>query len=637
MDLLSFLQNQGVITPEVQTSVEQKLAAGEGDLETLLLAAGIAKDTLRASIAAYYEIPAYVPPEENERVAPDVLEYIPVESAQHYQVIPLKLEDNVLLVGVNDPEDLRVKEALTFVSAKYSIPYKFAFVLKEDLAILLSSYENLSGEVDQALTTLESDLDKEVAEQKESSEEVEALTREHIKEDAPVTKIVATILRYAIDGGASDIHIEPSDKNVGIRFRVDGILQKSLELPKNVQSAVVARVKILTSLRLDEKRKPQDGRFSATFDGRKIDFRVSVFPTNHGEKIVMRILDNERGVRSLEDTGISPHNLESIRRMLNEPYGIILISGPTGSGKSTTLYTMLAEVDRSTKNVLSLEDPIEYNVPGVSQSQVRPEIGYTFANGLRSALRQDPDIILVGEIRDKETAQLAIQAALTGHLVLSTIHTNNSIGVIARLVDMGIDPYLIAPTLKLAVAQRLSRRLCPNGGKEVPIDESFKQMMEKEFASLPEKYRGNIPKGTTIMHPEPSPGCASGMKGRVAVTETLEINEEIQSLILNGGSEADIYAVARRQGFMSMKEDAIIKALKHIIPYQEISMFGTKVGDETAVSPDFLPGDSVDNAPPNEMQAIIDAQTAEVTKAAKAAEAAKRAMKASAPVDNPLP
>lgn len=611
MDLLSFLQSQGVITPDVQKSVEQKLAAGEGDLESLLIASGVTKEVLRKSIAAYYEVPSYEPPGDDARVAQDVLEYIPVESARHYQVIPLKLEDNVLLVGVNDPEDLRIKEALSFVSAKYSIPYKFAFVLKEDLGKLLESYENLSGEVDQALTSLESELDQELAEQKDANEEVEALTKEHIKEDAPVTKIVATILRYAIDGSASDIHIEPTDKNVGIRFRVDGILQKSLELPHNVKAAVVARVKILASLRLDEKRKPQDGRFSATFDGRKIDFRVSVFPTNHGEKIVMRILDNERGVRTLEDTGISPHNLESIRRMLNEPYGIILISGPTGSGKSTTLYTMLGEVDRDTKNVLSLEDPIEYNVAGVSQSQVRPEIGYTFANGLRSALRQDPDIILVGEIRDKETAQLAIQAALTGHLVLSTIHTNNSIGVIARLVDMGIDPYLIAPTLKLAIAQRLSRRLCPEGGKEVPIDESFTQMVEKEFASLPEQYRERVPKGTTIMHPQPSPGCASGMKGRVAVTETLEIDDEIQSYILKGGSEAEIYEAARKNGFMSMKEDAIIKALEHTIPYQEISMFGTKVGDEIAVSQEFLAGDSIEATEQANVQAMLDAQTAE--------------------------
>lgn len=591
MDLLSHLQSKNIISSSVLQTVEQKIDSGEGDLESILIAAGVEKAVLRTEIAAYYGVPEYVP-DKNVRINQEVLEYIPLESAKHYRIIPLKLEGDVLLVGVNDPEDLRVKEALSFVSSKYRIPYKFAFVLKDDLSGLLESYENLTGEVDQALTSLESDLNKELANQKTEPEQTEALTKEHMKEDAPVTKIVATILRYAIDGSASDIHIEPTGEGVGVRFRVDGILQKSLQLPKNVRDAVTARVKILASLRLDEKRKPQDGRFSATFDDRKIDFRVSILPTNHGEKVVMRILDNERGITSLEDTGISPHNLEAIRRMMNEPFGIILISGPTGSGKSTTLYTMLKEMDRDTKNVLSLEDPVEYNVPGVSQSQVRPEIGYTFANGLRSALRQDPDVILVGEIRDAETAQLAIQAALTGHLVLSTIHTNNAIGVVARLVDMGIDPYLIAPTLKLAVAQRLSRRICPGTGKEMPIDESFKKMMEKEFATLPEKYRSRIPESTTIIHPEPSPGCASGLKGRVAVMESLEINEEIQSLILKGGSEADIYKVARENGFMSMKEDAIAKALNKTIPYEEVNMFGTKVGGESAVSQEYLASDN---------------------------------------------
>ncbi|MEX0917636.1 MAG: GspE/PulE family protein [Candidatus Paceibacterota bacterium] len=599
MDLLSFLQTQNVITPEQRQAVSAD-ATSNADIERALLTAGVEKEALRTQIAAYYNIPAHTP-DPDVRIAPDVLEYIPLESAQHYRVVPLKIEDGILLVGVNDPEDLRVKEVLSFVSSKYGIPYKFSFVLQDDLAALLKSYENLTGEVDEALTSLESELDGEITDQ-QSAEQMERLSSEHIKEDAPVTKIVATILRYAIDGGASDIHIEPTTKNVGVRFRVDGILQKSLELPRKMQSALVARVKILTSLRLDERRKPQDGRFSATFDGRKIDFRVSVLPTNHGEKIVMRILDNERGIASLEDTGISPHNLEIIKGMLNEPFGIILISGPTGSGKSTTLYTMLNAIDRQTKNVLSLEDPIEYNVDGVSQSQVRPEIGYTFANGLRSALRQDPDIILVGEIRDAETAQLAIQAALTGHLVLSTIHTNNAIGVVTRLVDMGIDPYLIAPTLKLAVAQRLSRRLCPDTGREEPIDESFKQMMEKEFATLPKQFRDRIPENRTIIHPEPSPGCASGMKGRIAVMETLVVTDEIRSLILRAAPESEIYTAARASGFMSMKEDAIIKALTKVIPYQEVNMYGTKIGIENATSREFLPSDVdvVEAAAPSE-------------------------------------
>ena len=269
--------------------------------------------------------------------------------------------------------------------------------------------------------------------------------------------------------------------------------------------------------------------------------------------------------------------------MVKEPYGIILISGPTGSGKSTTLYSMLDEVDRASQNVLSLEDPVEYNIDGVSQSQVRPEIGYTFAHGLRSALRQDPDIIMVGEIRDKETAQLAIQAALTGHLVLSTIHTNNSIGVVPRLIDMGVDPYLIAPTLKLAIAQRLARRICPGTGTEDRVAGAMQMMFDREFESLPKEYHDRIPDSETILHPEPSPGCTSGTKGRIAVMEMLEVSDEIQELILQGGSEEDVYKAARKNGFMSMKEDAICKALKHEIPYEEVNAFGTKIGLDNVI------------------------------------------------------
>jgi type IV pilus assembly protein PilB len=258
-----------------------------------------------------------------------------------------------------------------------------------------------------------------------------------------------------------------------VRYRVDGALYTSIILPLNVYSGIIARVKILSKLRLDEKRKPQDGSFSANINGRKIDFLVSTMPAYYGEKIVMRILDSEKGVKPLDQLGLSETNLKMVKEALTAPYGIILVTGPTGSGKSTTLYSMLNEVDKDHKNVLSLEDPIEYNMEGLSQSQVRPEIGYTFASGLRTTLRQDPDIIMVGEIRDKETAQLAIQAALTGHLVFSTIHTNNAIGAIPRLIDMGVDPYLIAPTLVIAIAQRLARTFCPGAGKPIPVNAIF--------------------------------------------------------------------------------------------------------------------------------------------------------------------
>jgi type IV pilus assembly protein PilB len=328
-------------------------------------------------------------------------------------------------------------------------------------------------------------------------------------------------------------------------------------------------------MRLDEKRKPQDGRFPAHLGGRKIDFRVSTFPSFYGEKVVMRLLDSEKGVVSLDKIGLSERNLKLIREAIKRPYGLILISGPTGSGKTTTLYSMLQEIDRDTKNVLSLEDPVEYNIEGMNQSQVRPEIGYTFANGLRTTLRQDPDIIMVGEIRDKETAGLAVQAALTGHLVLSTVHTNNASGVIPRLIDMDVDPFLIAPTLILAMAQRLVQKLCVDTGKAIPVEGSLKMTIDKQFEDLPEKYKKKVSAIKNVYEIEPNPTCPSGTKGRIAVMEVLEMTEELESTILKNPTDINIMAKAREQGMLTMLEDAIIKSSQRLIPFSEVNKLKT--------------------------------------------------------------
>jgi len=603
MNWLQDLVSSNIISAEQLSSVENAVQNG-ATYEAALLKIGVSKEVVRAALSTYYSVPA-IELSDKELPALDILSYVPEESARHYRVLPINADDELLLIAASNPDDLQMRQAMHFISAKHNLPHKFIFALDVDIEKALQVYDSLSGEVDEALGSLDAQLEKEIANKKKQEKDSDKNDITHLKEDAPVTKIVATILRFAVDGGASDIHIEPTPSKVIVRFRVDGILQKSLELPSDVQAAVVARVKILSSMRLDEKRKPQDGRFSANFDKRRIDFRVSLLPTNHGEKVVMRILDTDSGVRILSDTGISEYHLAAIQRVVKEPYGIILISGPTGSGKSTTLYAMLSEVDRLSKNVLSLEDPVEYDIDNVSQSQVRPEIGYTFAAGLRSALRQDPDIIMVGEIRDKETAQLAIQAALTGHLVLSTIHTNNSIGVVPRLMDMGVDPYLIAPTLKLAIAQRLSRRLYPNTGKEMAVDGPMQKMMEQEFATLPSRYRERIPEFNSVMYPVSSPGSASGTKGRAAVMEVFEVNDKIQELILHGGSEEDMYLEARKNGFMSMKEDAIIKALNHVIPYEEISTFGTTILDEPVES---IKGPAMPMSPQKQTEDALQAQ-----------------------------
>src|SRR3989339_850595 len=471
-----------------------------------------------------------------------VLEYIPQESVEHYRVVPIGVRDGILEVGATNPNDLEARDALNFISSRIGMPYKLFLISENDFTLILERYKGLSGEVTKALSELESELSAAVPPETKGGkkEDKQESPDARIVEDAPVTKIVATILNYASEGRASDIHIEPTHENVRVRFRVDGVLNTSLILPLKVHSAVVARIKILSNMRLDEKRKPQDGRFSAKIEDRKIDFRVSTFPTYYGEKVVMRILDQSQGIRTLDDMDFSDTNLKLIRKALQRPYGLVLITGPTGSGKSTTLYAMLKEVDRDHKNVLSLEDPVEYSIDGVSQSQIHPEIDYTFATGLRTTLRQDPDVIMVGEIRDKETAQLAIQAALTGHLVFSTLHTNNAIGVVPRLVDMGIDPYLIPPTLILAIAQRLVPTLCADSKKPVALAGSLKERIQKEISGLPESTRKTIKLPQEIYQPLPSPKCPRGTEGRVAVYEVLKSTRELEEIILKDPNEAKI-------------------------------------------------------------------------------------------------
>ncbi|MEK7177035.1 MAG: GspE/PulE family protein [Patescibacteria group bacterium] len=505
------------------------------------------------------------------KVSDKVLEYISQDSAEHYRIVPMAVKDGVLEVGALDPNDLDTRDALNFISSRIGMPYKLFLISEEDFGTLLDRYKGLSGEVTKALSELDSELSINTQEIKTENDKDKETSDAKIVEDAPVTKIVATILNYASEGKASDVHIEPTHDTVRVRFRVDGVLNTSLILPMKVHSAVVARIKIISNMRLDEKRKPQDGRFSATIESRKIDFRVSTFPTYYGEKVVMRILDQSQGLRTLDDMGFSEKNLKLIRSSLTRPYGLVLITGPTGSGKSTTLYAMLNELDKDHQNVLSLEDPVEYSIDGVSQSQVHPEIDYTFATGLRTTLRQDPDVIMVGEIRDKETAQLAIQAALTGHLVFSTLHTNNAIGAIPRLIDMGVDPYLIAPTLILTMAQRLVRKLCPDSGKPLPVEGSIKVMVDKQFEDLPAEFKSKLTFGDKMYEIEPTPTCLNGTSGRVAVIEAFEMDRDIESIILKGPTEPELYKIARAKGMLSMKEDAILKAFQRIVPFEEIN------------------------------------------------------------------
>ncbi len=594
MNLLEPLLDQGLLTPADHAAIEAELAT-KRPIEEALAERGITiKDALAVAGEAY-GIPTRIL--DDPPVELSTLNYIPVDSARHYGFVPLDVAEGALEVGIIDPDNIEAMDALQFISGKLGMPYKVFLITKSDFARVLSAYKNLTGEVGKALSEIDTvtqtgdpDLgtspdmspktDQEVAEKKkELSSSSLDLTgpAEALHADAPVTKIVSTILRYAIEGHASDIHIEPTTKKTRVRFRMDGDLHTSLELPSKIHTAVVARIKILAKLRLDEKRKPQDGRFSATVDKRRIDFRVSTFPTEHGEKVVMRILDQSASTTTLESVGFTDKNLEVIHEMMKAPYGIILIAGPTGSGKSTTLFAMLSALDREKENVVSLEDPVEYQIAGVSQSQVRPDIGYTFASGLRSILRQDPDVIMVGEIRDKETAQLAIQAALTGHLVFSTIHTNTAAGAIPRLVDMGVDPFLIAPTLIAVIGQRLTRKLCEGAAKSFPVSPSLQVLLESEFSDLPEQYRAKLPPFKQFFHAISTEECPNGTRGRTGVFEILSMNKDIEQIVLNEPVEEKIYTIARAGGMLTMREDAIIKALNGEIPFEEVNTLGGKI------------------------------------------------------------
>ncbi len=503
----------------------------------------------------------------------EVLDYVPVDSATHYKLVPIGLVDNVLEVGMLNPSDLEALDALNFIVRKAGIPFKVFKINQEDFTKVLNMYKGLTGEVGDALDELDIQLSGEEQSIQDEINKQEQGVGDKLREDAPVIKIVATILRYAVEGRASDIHIEQSESGVKVRFRVDGVLHTSITLPRRTHRSIVARIKVLSNLRLDERRKPQDGRFSAVIDGGKVDFRVSTFPTYDGEKVVMRILDRDKGFVSIDNLGLSDRYKDMVKRAIKRPYGLILISGPTGSGKSTTLYSMLSSVDRSTKNVLSLEDPVEYYIDGVNQSQMRPEIGYNFATGLRTTLRQDPDIIMVGEIRDAETAKLAVQAALTGHLVLSTIHTNSATGIVSRLIDMGVDPYLIAPTLVLGVAQRLVRRICPNTGIETPISEGMHAMLKSEFEGLPAEFVPEIPDNVLSVETG-GKGCPSGTKGRIAVFEMFETSPDLEHTILTTPTDDKLRAIVQKQGMITMKQDAIMKAFQKQIPFSEVNSLG---------------------------------------------------------------
>jgi type IV pilus assembly protein PilB len=506
-------------------------------------------------------------------VPEDVLNLVPTNVAEHYRVISFDRDQGHLKVGLVDGENFKAIEAIDFLAQKHRLKVDYFLISAFSFNNVFNQYKNFNKEISSALAVkAEEDSTKDQLDLKQD----ESLEFEGIVKDAPVAKIVSVIIRHAIEGGASDIHIEPLAKETRVRYRIDGILHNSLVLPKDIHDAIIARIKVLANLKLDETRSPQDGRIRLVINNREIDFRISSMPLLGEEKIVMRVLDTTRGIFTLDKLGFVGHNLEIIDKNLKKTGGIMLVTGPTGSGKTTTLYSLLSILNREATNIATLEDPVEYFIKGINQSQIRPEIGFTFSTGLRSILRQDPDIIMVGEIRDNETAELAIHAALTGHLVLSTLHTKDSLGAIARLIDMKVEPFLLGSVLNMSLAQRLTRRICTYCKAELELEPTFREQIIKRIKEIPENIiKQSVPdfdiNKVKFYHGEGCSHCGkTGYHDRICIAEIIDVNHDMRNAILAKSGTLTTEDVQANQPFLTMEQDGLLKATQGLVTLEEI-------------------------------------------------------------------
>lgn len=570
-NILDILIKKNILTEENANKIKEEAALKGLSLEELVVRNRVIDEEELVRISAERADIPYVDLRE-DFIPTSVLEQIPEEASEHYKVIPFFADDGKIKVAMVHPDDQKAMEALRFFAwqkGKEIERYVCSVVSFETAS---KQYHIITSEVKKAL--------EDIAQIKESKENISlsATVKEEMKlvEEAPVSKIVDLILRTAVDAKASDIHIEPIDGQLRIRNRVDGVLQQGSSLPERLHAAIISRIKILSNLKIDEQRKPQDGRFQVILNNKPIDFRVSTLPTANGEKAALRILDKNSSVQSLENIGMGNYYRRIVTENIRKPFGAILVSGPTGSGKSTTIYALLSMLNKEGVNIITLEDPVEYYLNGINQSQIRPEIGYTFASGLRSILRQDPDIISVGEIRDKETAELVVHAALTGHLVLSTIHTNSAIGVIPRLIDMGIEPFLISSSLNLAIAQRLVKRNCNHCKKEYTPPPEVQKIILKEVSKMDveiKKETGDFlnKRPFTVWKGEGCKNCrGKGTKGRIGLFEMLYMTKELSRIIGETPTENAIQAEAEKQHMVTLRQAGIIKALKGEAPIEEV-------------------------------------------------------------------
>ncbi len=552
------------ILPAKEFDKIAKEAANAGkDMESYLYEKKIITPlVLHESAAKYFKVPFVNL--KDQVIRKDILMSIPEPIASTHQLITFASDNKKIKIATLDPENLEIFE---FIKKKTKLEPEIYLTTPESIKEALKQYhKSLKAEF--------KDLSKKT--EKTGEENLEKLAK-----DLPTVRIVDTLLEYAIFEDASDIHIEPEEKEMIVRYRVDGILRNVMTLPKNVQSGIIARIKILANLKVDEHRLPQDGRFKIATQEYKVSFRVSIIPTYDGEKIVMRLLPEKAQVLNLEQLGFQPGSLEIIKRNIAKPHGMVLVTGPTGSGKTTTLYTVLNILNTPKVNILTIEDPIEYRMQHVNQSQVNPKIGYTFANGLRAFLRQDPDIIMVGEIRDQETAEIAIHAAMTGHLVLSTLHTNDAPTTLPRLMEMGVPSFLVASTTNVIIAQRLVRKICPNCIQSYNLDKQTIEELKKQLniesileTLQKEKTIVDAKKGLESLLFYRGKGCKqcnnNGYKGRIGIYETLEITDKISDMILRKASRAELKKQAIEQGMLTIVEDGFIKAKNGITSIEEI-------------------------------------------------------------------
>jgi len=569
-EILRHLVENQMLTQEQIIEFKEEAKAYKKNIEEIL----VNKKIISLEDLTKFKATVYNLPYENlqeKSIDKDIINIISKEVAENYKIVCFSKDGQKIKVGIIDPDNFKAIEAMDFLAKGNGLEVEYFLVSINSFANAIKKYESISEELSSAIESKESEEEELMTVDNKDKIDLEEITK-----SAPVAKIVSVIIRHAVEGGASDIHIEPLHSESRVRYRIDGILHTSLVLPRNVHNAIVARVKVMANLKIDETRIPQDGRIRLIINKREIDFRVSILPLVGSEKVVMRILDTTKGAPTLLDLGFQGRQLKVVENNLKKTEGLLLVTGPTGSGKSTTLFSMIDILNKEGVNISTLEDPVEYQIKGVNQSQVKPAIGYTFSTGLRSFLRQDPDVIMVGEIRDEETAELAIHAALTGHVVLSTLHTNSAVGAIPRLLDMRIEPFLLGSTVHTVIAQRLARKICPHCKEEFEIPKNILEEVKTKISDIGEEYISKIVKGFNLeklifYHGKGCPRCGnSGYSGRISVIEVLDINKKLKRLIFDGNRDLSKEQILSTQEFITIKQDGILKVLQGVTTMEEV-------------------------------------------------------------------